>query len=121
MTRTQPEALLLGALVLLASALLLANLGNQFLWQDEAQTALLARSILAHGIPHGSEGPNSFSQELGVELGPGGVWRWHTWLSFYAVAASFALLGESAFAARLPFALCGVATVLATWQLGREL
>jgi 4-amino-4-deoxy-L-arabinose transferase-like glycosyltransferase len=111
----------LGLLAALSGTLLLANLGNQYLWQDEAQTALLARSILAHGIPHGREGQNSFSQELGVEIGPDGVWRWHTWLSFYAVAACFALLGESAFAARLPFALLGVATVLATWQLGREL
>ena len=111
----------LGLLAALSGTLLLANLGNQYLWEDEAQTALLARSILAHGIPHGSEGTSSFSQELGAEFGPDGVWRWHTWLSFYAVAASFALLGESAFAARLPFALLGVATVLATWQLGREL
>ena len=109
------------ALAALSGALLLANLGNQYLWEDEAQTALLARSVLAHGIPHGTEGANSFSQELGVEFGPDGVWRWHTWLSFYLVAASFALLGESSFAARLPFALCGVATVLATWQLAREL
>ena len=111
----------LGLLAALAGTLLLANLGNQYLWEDEAQTALLARSALAHGIPHGTDGTRSFSQELGAEFGPDGVWRWHTWLSFYLVAASFALLGESAFAARLPFALCGIACVLATWRLGREL
>jgi 4-amino-4-deoxy-L-arabinose transferase-like glycosyltransferase len=109
------------ALTALSATLLLANLGNRYLWQDEAQTALLARTILEHGIPLGTDGTNSFSQELGVEIGPDGVWRWHTWLSFYAVAASFALLGESAFAARLPFALLGVGSVLLCWALAREL
>jgi hypothetical protein len=115
------DAALAAALALLAGALLFANLGNHFLWQDEAQTALLARSVLAHGVPLGFDGTNSFSQELGAEYGPDGLWRWHTWLSFYAVAASFALFGESTGAARLPFALCGAATVLATFGFAREL
>ncbi len=115
------DAALLSALAALSATLLLAQLGNQYLWQDEAQTALLARSILEHGIPLGSDGTNQFSQELGAEVGPDGVWRWHTWLSFYAVAASFALFGQTTFAARLPFALLGVGCVLLTWALAREL
>ena len=115
------DAAVLGVLAVLASVLLLANLGNQYLWQDEAQTALLARTILAHGVPLGFDGTNHFSQELGAEYGPDGLWRWHTWLSFYAVAASFALFGQTTLAARLPFALCGVATVLLTWAFAREL
>jgi 4-amino-4-deoxy-L-arabinose transferase-like glycosyltransferase len=105
----------------LAAWLLLANLGNQYLWQDEAQTALLARSILRFGVPVGFDGTNSFSQELGVEYGPDAVWKWHTWLSFYAVAGSFALLGADTQPARLPFALCGLAAVVLTWRVGREL
>jgi 4-amino-4-deoxy-L-arabinose transferase-like glycosyltransferase len=109
------------ALAALSATLLLANLGSPYLWQDEAQTALLARSILEHGIPHGTDGTNSFSQELGVEIDSSGVWRWHTWLSFYAVAASFALFGETTLAARLPFALFGIGCVLLTWALAREL
>jgi 4-amino-4-deoxy-L-arabinose transferase-like glycosyltransferase len=105
----------------LAAGLLLANLGNQYLWQDEAQTALLARSILRFGVPVGFDGLNSFSQELGIEYGPDAVWKWHTWLSFYAVAGSFALLGADTLPARLPFALCGLAAVVLTWRVGREL
>lgn len=112
--RARPAA---GA-ALLAAALLLPNLGEQYLWQDEAQTALLARTILRHGVPLGSDGRNYFSQELGKEYGPGGLWRWHTWLSFYAVAASFAALGEGTAAARLPSALFGVATVVLAWWVG---
>lgn len=115
------DAAVLCALAALSGTLLLANLGNQVLWQDEAQTALLARTILEHGIPLGTDGTNSFSQELGAEYGPDGVWRWHTWLSFYAVAASFAVFGQTTFAARLPFALAGIGCVLLGWALAREL
>jgi 4-amino-4-deoxy-L-arabinose transferase-like glycosyltransferase len=43
------------------------------------------------------------------------------WLSFYAVAASFVVFGETEFAGRLPFALLGVASVLLTHLLAREL
>jgi hypothetical protein len=115
------DAAVLCALAALSATLLLAKLGNQYLWQDEAQTALLAQTILEHGIPLGSDGTNHFSQELGAEVGPDGVWRWHTWLSFYAVAASFAIFGQTTLAARLPFALLGVGCVLLTWALAREL
>ena len=108
-----------GTLTGLASLLLLANLGNHSLWQDEAQTALIARTILSGGVPLGHDGVNSFSQELGIEFGESGVWKWHTWLSFYVCAASLALFGPSTFAARLPFALFGVATVVLTWFVGR--
>ena len=106
-------------LLLLAAALFLTNLGNHYLWQDEAQTALLARTILSHGIPLGFDGTNYFSQELGVEYGDDHVWKWHTWLSFYLVASSLWLFGNDAFAARLPFALFGIATVALTYLSAR--
>ena len=32
-----------------AAILLLANLGNQYLWQDEAQTTLISKTILITG------------------------------------------------------------------------
>jgi 4-amino-4-deoxy-L-arabinose transferase-like glycosyltransferase len=114
------ERVVVCLLAALAGLLLLANLGNQYLWQDEAQTALLARTILSAGVPLGYDGRNHFSQELGVEYGEDGIWKWHTWLSFYLVAGSFALLGPGTFAARLPFALCGVACVLLTYATARS-
>jgi 4-amino-4-deoxy-L-arabinose transferase-like glycosyltransferase len=90
----------------------LPNLGRHFLWQDEAQTALISRSILANGIPYGHDDKNSFSQELGAENGKGGVYKWHPWIPFYIHAAFFQLFGQSDFAARLPDALFGIGTVL---------
>jgi hypothetical protein len=105
----------------LSAVLLLANLGNQYLWQDEAQTALIAGTILTEGIPHGTDGVNFFSQELGAEYGENHVWRWHTWLSFYLVSGSFALFGPGTFSTRLPFALLGIGTVWLTYAAGVRL
>lgn len=108
----------LGIIVAVASILLLANLGQQCLWQDEAQTALIAGTVLTHGIPLGHDGRNSFSQDQGRDFGPGYVWLWHPWLQFYVLAGFFAVFGKSTLAARLPFALFGIATVIAVYYLG---
>ncbi|MCX6122463.1 MAG: glycosyltransferase family 39 protein [Ignavibacteriales bacterium] len=100
-------------LILIVSAFVfLPNLGRHFLWQDEAQTALISRSILTSGIPYCHDDKNSFSQELGAESGTGGVYKWHPWIPFYIHAAFFQLFGQSDFAARLPDALFGIGTVL---------
>ena len=104
--------LTLAAVLLAASVLLLANLGDQRLWQDEAETALVSGTILTHGIPLGSDGRNSFSQELGQDYGKGQVSLRHPWLAYYVLAGCFAALGRSTLAARLPFALFGIATVV---------
>ncbi len=115
------EWLGVAALTLLAAILLLTNLGNHYLWQDEAQTALIAGTTLETGIPRGHDGVNSFSQEFGVEYGDTGIWKWHTWLSFYICAASLGLLGPTTLAARLPFALFAIATVILTYFTSRSL
>jgi 4-amino-4-deoxy-L-arabinose transferase-like glycosyltransferase len=112
---------LLAVLVVVALAVMLPNLGNQYLWQDEAQTALISRTVIEHGVPLGYDGRNHFSQEMGAEYGPDYVWRFHNWLPFYLLASFFALFGESTFVARLPFALCGVATVAAVYLSARSL
>jgi len=117
--RARISSLILLIAFLLAAGFALANLGAQILWQDEAQSALLARTTLANGIPHGFDGANSLSQELGIEIDPDGRWRWHTWLHFYLVAGAFALLGESSVSARLPGALAGLATVPVLLALAR--
>lgn len=107
-------------LAVAALALTTLNLGNHYLWQDEAQTALVAETILERGLPYGTDGVNFFSQEAGAEYGEDWLWKWHTWLSFYLAAGSFALAGVDTFAARLPFALLGAATILLTWEFLRR-
>jgi hypothetical protein len=107
-------------LAVAALVLTTLNLGNHYLWQDEAQTALVAKTILERGLPYGTDGLNYFSQEAGAEYGKDWLWKWHTWLSFYLAAGSFALAGVGTFAARLPFALLGAATILLTWEYLRR-
>ena len=104
-----------------AALLIFPNLSRSLLWQDEAQTALQARTTLQHGIPMGHDGENSLSQEQGRDVDSNDVFRYHPWMQFYITAASFALFGESTFTARLPFALLGVATVVLTYYTARFL
>jgi 4-amino-4-deoxy-L-arabinose transferase-like glycosyltransferase len=115
------------ALLLGCGLLFFLNLGSPSLWQDEAQTALISRTVLAGGVPRGYDGLNYFSQELGAEYGPNHIWRWHTWLPFYVLAGAFKLFGQSTAVARLPFALCGwlsvgllYAVCLRLWRSRRD-
>jgi 4-amino-4-deoxy-L-arabinose transferase-like glycosyltransferase len=104
-----------------SACLLLANLGNQYLWDDEAQAALVSKTILTEGVPRGYDGKNFFSQEKGAEYGKNYIWRWHTWLPFYVLAGFYKVFGVSTFVSRLPFALFGVGTVFLTYFFARQL
>jgi len=115
------ELLCVGLVLVLASVLILPNLGNIYLWQDEAQTACVARTILTHGVPVGYDGKNHFSQEFGAEYGKNYIWIWHTWLPFYVLAGFFALFGTSTFVCRLPFALAGIGTVVMIYYYAKML
>lgn len=109
------------ALLLLVPPLLIfPNLGDAMLWQDEAETALLGRCTRLHGYPLAFDGRHVITDQLGKDLDRNGVWIWSPWLQFYTVAASFATLGESVWAARLPFALLGWATVLLAYAALRD-
>lgn len=110
--RRTADYLILAVIAAVACTLLLSNLGNQHLWQDEAETALISKTILTHGIPMGHDGKNSFSQFNGNDVSENGVSRYHPWFAYYLLAGFFALFDTSTFVARLPFALFGVATVL---------
>jgi 4-amino-4-deoxy-L-arabinose transferase-like glycosyltransferase len=110
-------------IILLVSSLFLfsLNLGNHFLWQDEAQTALIAKTVLQYDVPKGYDGLNFLSQELGSEYGDNYIWKWHTWLPFYLLAAFFKVFGTTTFIARLPFALFGVGCLFLLYFFSRAL
>ena len=128
-----------------AAVLLLWNLTDTYLWQDEANTAVLAVQLLKHGEPLAYDGRNLISDDnyLAMDqktiftrthdgrsafedcvhrgvLKPDGMWMFHPWGQFLVAGASIALLGRSTFAARIPFALAGLATVLALYWLTRR-
>jgi hypothetical protein len=104
-----------------AAVLLCAGLTGRGLWQDEAETALLAENVLRFGRPVAFDGKNRVSQEVGREFGADYLWRWSPWVQFYLPAPTLALLGRTTLAARLPFVLLGLATVPLTYLLARRL
>ncbi len=111
----------LAGVLALGAVLLLWNLGGPDLWQDEAQSALISRTVIQTGLPRGTDGLNYFSQEHGAEYAENHLWRWHTWLPFYIVAGSFEALGDNTFAARFPGALLGWISIWLTYQTAVEL
>ena len=85
------------ALLALGAALLLWNLGRPALWQDEAETALRAESILEAGVPRTHLGGTLVTAQASLadkEGDASGVWTWNTWLPAYLTAASFLAFGR---------------------------
>jgi 4-amino-4-deoxy-L-arabinose transferase-like glycosyltransferase len=115
----QGQGLILAGILIVSAVLFLANLGNQNLWQDEAQTALISKTILTEGVPRGYDGKNYFSQEGGAEYGKNYIWRWHTWLPFYVLAGFYEVFGVSTFVSRLPFVFFGLGTVVLLYYYAR--
>lgn len=89
------------------------NLGDRKLWGDEAETALLAVSVMKHGLPVCTDGKNTVTlYGQTVDSNEKNVWIWRPWLDQYISAAAFFLFGVSTASARLPFAIAGVLCVL---------
>jgi hypothetical protein len=108
------------ALIAAGAALLLWNLGRPALWQDEAETALRAEAVLESGLPRMTLRGVLVTAQPSLAKSEGnaaGVWTWNTWLPAYLAAASILILGPTAFAARLPFALAGILTLWLWWRL----
>ncbi len=109
------RGLLFPASVLLIGALLLLyRLDDTNLWQDEAETAIVSRHLLAYGLPLSTDGTD-WVQQAGqsfVEFTSDYVWIYHSWLQYALTAVAFAVLGPSTLSARLLFALAGLVTLL---------
>ena len=128
-------------LTALAALLLLWGLGHSYLWQDEAATAVLAQRMLRYGRPLAYDGVNlitidHFAAENEDSAGQRAAdpqaavrfyvnrgdfkkdttWKWQPWGQFVVAAASLKLLGATTVAARLPFALAGILTVLVLYR-----
>jgi dolichyl-phosphate-mannose-protein mannosyltransferase len=100
-----------------ASFLLLASLGADHLWEDEGDTAVLAANVLKHYVPVAWDGVTFVAPDYGQRLANSFVTISHPWLQYYLAAASFAVFGESPWAARFPFALAGLATILLVYTM----
>jgi len=123
------------------------HLGGRALWQDEAATAVLAERMLEYGKPLAYDGrnlitmdvpsagdtePGAFQRRTGsadtavayyVERGDfkaDTTWIGQPWGQFVLAAASLGAFGHGTLQARLPFALCGLLTVVALWLFVRR-
>src|SRR6266513_2660839 len=101
----------------LGLALLFTNLGTDYLWADEGDTAVLASSILKSGVPKAWDGVTFTDSDFGARVNNDLVMVSSPWLQYYLAAASFWLFGENTFAARLPFAFAGWLTILLVYRL----
>ncbi len=98
-------------LLLSIACLLLFGLGHVPLSEDEGQTAVVARTIIQHGVPYGFDGQSLIASPNVPETNQDQLWILQPWLPFYTEALSFELFGESTGSARLPFAFMGLLTV----------
>ncbi len=89
---------------------LFARLGRYALWDDEANTALLALSVWRTGDTSAVIGHNILAYNGGVTLS-GLRERYIPPIQYYVAAFSLGTLGRSNCAARLPFALCGLGCI----------
>jgi len=98
--------------------LVFSGLGDSVLQLDEGLDTFITTTILKYGIPHHSDGINHTMDFADIY---DGLFVYRTWVPYYLQASSFLLFGQNTFAARLPFALCGVFSVLLLYFLTLKL
>ena len=117
----------------LSACLLCWNLGARYLWQDEADTAVLAQRLFNYGKPLSYDGRNLVSRDffyseeeqniptgaplktVRYEIQRGDyradmAWTGQPWGQFIVVGTSLFLFGHDTLQARLPLALAGALT-----------
>ena len=96
------------------------GLGNNVFWDDEAYTALLAKSIVTTGQAKGWDGKNIHGWRFGEELNDQFINVFMPRLQLYTTAISMKLFGGSTFAARLPHAIFGLLALLFLYKYVRK-
>ena len=104
-------------LALVGLGLVLSELGKDYLWADEGDTAVLAANITKYGFPKAWDGVTFVDSDKGARLNHALVMVTSPWLQYYVAASSFLIFGKHTFAARLPFAIAGWLTVLLAYRL----
>jgi hypothetical protein len=119
--RTSPRIIVLALIIILLPALFFAHLGHYSLWDDEAGTALPAKGVIRTGDTSAVVDHNIVAYRNGSEL-TNLKFRYLPPLQVYIAAPFLNVLGEqSAFAARLPFAIFGLLSVaLVFWWLRKD-
>src|SRR5687768_9167665 len=98
------------SLLLIAACFLFARLGHYAPWDDEATTVLHGQSVWERGEAYIQRGHNIVAYQNGI-LAKNGINMADPPLQFFLVAPFVRSGGNDMFLARLPFALCGLATI----------
>jgi len=97
--------------IIVSSFFLFYHLGHYALWDDEADTALFAQSVWRTGDTYSMLDHNLIAHTNGQEL-KNLYNRYIPPLGFYLAAPFVGNTFGSALAARLPFAICGLLTIM---------
>jgi 4-amino-4-deoxy-L-arabinose transferase-like glycosyltransferase len=131
------------AVFIISVGLLCWNLGARYLWQDEADTAVLAQRMMSYGRPLAYDGYNFISRDFfdlkeEQKLPTGDpaeavqyyvqrgdfkadtAWTGQPWGQFVVAGISLALFGHDTVPARLPFALAGALTAALLYAVVRR-
>lgn len=107
----KPKILVILITSIIGAVLIFTGIGSHALWDDEAMDALNARAILQSGDTVANVGHNLVAYREGLLL-VNGRQQGMPPLPGYLAATSMRLFGDSPLAARLPFAACGLATIV---------
>ncbi|MBI4599978.1 glycosyltransferase family 39 protein [Candidatus Uhrbacteria bacterium] len=101
-----------------AAVMIFSGLGDSALQMDEGQDTFVSTTILKYGVPMHSDGLN---RTMGFADIYDGIFIYRTWFPYYFQAFSIWALGQTTFAARLPFAIYGLLSVCAIYFLALKL
>jgi hypothetical protein len=96
-------------LAIYSASMIFIGLGDNLLQVDEGNDTFISTNILKFGFPTHSDGVN---YTLLWASSHDGLFVYRPWIPYYIQAFSLSLFGQTTFAARLPFALCGVLSVI---------
>ncbi len=100
------------AMLIGSSVLLFARLGHYSLWTDEASTAITAVGVWRTGDTSAWLNDHNLLTYRDGLLLKHQKDRYTSPLQFYLAAPFIGLLGQNSLACRLPFAICGLGTVI---------
>lgn len=100
--------------------LIFANMNNSLLWKDEAITANIGYNTLKYGYPKIWDDCNLISSTDGNSFNQLLVSSNYEWLQFYLCAISFAIFGKTTFAARFPFSIFALLSIILIWIIAER-
>jgi len=113
--------LLAGAAVAVAGALAFTGITADKLWDDEANTGIFARNLLAAGRLTAWDGTNLIGYQDGAELDPNLDNVYMPPLQYWLAALGMAIGGQGELALRAPFVIAGLLCIAALGLLARRL